>query len=366
MSQRFEFINLALQEGSNISELCRRFDISRKTGYKFIKRFKEDGIDGLADQSKRPKRSPNSTTKTTEKKILDLRDKHPVWGGRKLKKRLENMGYQDIPAPGTITQILKRHNRICNENSETIKPWKRFEAKMPNDLWQMDFKGYFQARDGRCHPLTILDDHSRFSLCVGACRNERTITVKDQLIIVFRRYGIPYIMIMDNGAPWGSDSKNRYTKLTVWLIRLGIKVIHSRPYHPQTMGKDERFHRTLKAEVINYCHNKTIDQCQVHFDDWRNIYNTQRPHEALNMKTPVDKYQISVKSYPEQLPSIEYGPDDIIRKVQQNGKVHFKNNEFKVSKAFYGQTVALRNYGDGQYFIYFCNQKIGHVDLTCN
>ncbi len=191
MSQRIEFIMFVLQEGSNFSEHCRRFGISRKTGYKFLNRFKEEGYQGLYDRSRRPEHSPNATQPDIEELILVLRNRHPVWGGRKLKRRLEDMGYRDIPSPGTITQILKRNGLISAEVSQTHKKWQRFEAEQPNDLWQMDFKGHFQARDGKCHPLTVLDDRSRYSLCIGACKNQRKETVKQQLISVFQKYGLP-------------------------------------------------------------------------------------------------------------------------------------------------------------------------------
>jgi len=366
MSQRFEFVMMALQEGINFSDLCRRFDISRKTGYKFLNRYIEEGYNGLIDHSKRPKHSPNVTGPEIEQSILVLRDKHPVWGGRKLKRRLEDIGHTDIPSPSTITEILKRHNRISNDESEKHRAWHRFEAERPNDLWQMDFKGYFQAQDSRCHPLTVLDDRSRYSLCIGACKYERRTIVEQHLIAVFRKYGLPLRMLMDNGPPWGNDSTYKYTALTVWLMRLGIKIIHSRPYHPQTVGKDERFHRTLKAEVINYCENKSIQQCQALFDQWRDVYNTERPHEALEMETPISCYRVSNRQYLEVMPDIEYGPDDQIRKVQINGVIYFKNKEFRVSKAFKGQSIAIRATNvDGKFNIHFCNQKIGHIDLTC-
>jgi len=367
MSQRFEFVILALQESTNFSDLCRRFDISRKTGYKYLNRYLEEGFKGLFDRSKRPKHSPNATKKEIEKLILDLRDDHTSWGGRKLKTRLEKKGHIGIPEPSTITEILKRNNRITEQESEKHEPWHRFEAEKPNDPWQMDFKGYFQAQDGQCHPLTILDDHSRYSLCIGACRNERRTVVEQHLIDVFRKYGLPFRMLMDNGPPWGNDSTFKYTALTVWLIRLGVKISHSRPYHPQTLGKDERFHRTLKAELLNYCEDKSIQQCQVLFDQWRSVYNTERPHEALGMDTPVDYYRISNREYPEKLPEIEYGPDDQIRKVQINGIIYFKGKEFRFSRAFKGQNVAIRTTNaDGKFSVHFCNQKIGHIDLTCN
>ncbi|MBD3646013.1 MAG: IS481 family transposase, partial [Pseudomonadales bacterium] len=271
MSQRKEFVNMALQENSNISELCRRFGISRKTGYKFIKRYLQEGEEGLKNHSRRPQKSPSKTSIQTERLILELREAHPAWGGRKLKRRLEDLGNKNIPSASTITAILQRNNCINPEESLKHKAWKRFRAEQPNDLWQMDFKGSFTLRDARCYPLTILDDHSRYSLGIKACTNQKKETVKNELITVFETYGLPYSILVDNGCPWGSDADHPHTRLTVWLMRLGLRVIHSRPFHPQTMGKDERFHRTLKTEVIAYCANKTMNGCQIEFDNWRDI-----------------------------------------------------------------------------------------------
>ncbi|NIT72916.1 IS481 family transposase, partial [candidate division KSB1 bacterium] len=270
---------------------CRQFGISRKTGYKFLQRYLEVGEPALQDRSRRPQSSPNKTAKEIEALILQLRQEHPVWGARKLKRRLEDLGYENLPAVSTITAILRRHQRISPESSQKHKRWQRFCAKAPNELWQMDFKGRFPAKEGHCHPLTILDDHSRYCLCLAACHNEQKQIVQHHLSRVFGYYGMPNAMLMDNGSPWGGDAEHPYTELTVWLLRLGIKVIHSHPYHPQTIGKEERFHRTLKAEAITHCMGQKHRLCQKIFDRWRLVYNTQRPHEALNMNVPAHCYR---------------------------------------------------------------------------
>jgi transposase InsO family protein len=365
MSQRREFVQLALREGVNMSELCRRFGISRKTGYKFLNRYQREGVQGLCDRSRRPLFSPYATDPETEGLILAFRDHHPAWGGRKLKRRLENLGYASVPSASTITAILKRNGRIAPQESEKHTAWKRFEAEGPNNLWQMDFKGHFPVKEGRCHPLTILDDHSRYALCIAACANEQKETVQDHLTDIFRRYGLPYSMLVDNGPPWAHARVSQYTKLTVWLLRLDINIIFSRRNHPQTLGKDERFHRTLKAELISSCINTSMARCQQHFDRWRVIYNTERPHEALHMEVPATKYRLSQRLFPEKLGHIEYGPDDHVRKVQDGGKVHFKNKEYQVSRAFKGQPVAIRpTHVDGEFDICFLKHVIGHIDLT--
>lgn len=365
MSQRKEFVSLASAEDVNISELCRRFDISRKTGHKWLERFRAEGDAGIADRSRRPKSIPVITPEEMERAIVRVRNRHRSWGGRKICKRLKNLGWQGVPAPSTITDILRRNGLLDPRESSKHQPWQRFEAEAPNDLWQMDFKGHVPVADGRCHPLTVLDDHSRYSLGIQACSNERDQTVRNQLVMIFRRFGMPKRLLVDNGSPWGSaDPDARYTALTVWLMRIGVAVVHSRPYHPQTLGKDERFHRTFKAEVLQYCSLLSIAGCQKRFDEWRNIYNYERPHESLFMEVPSSRYRFSNRSYTEELLPIEYGPDDTVRKVDQ-GRISFHCRRFRVGKAFNGEYIALRPTNtDGVYDVMFSNHKIDEIDLT--
>jgi len=364
MSQRYEFIKFALVDGSNISELCRRFDISRKTGYKWITRFLNKGYSGLYDLSRRPKTTPSRTDKVLEDAVIEVRKLHPAWGGRKIRKRLQNMGWKEVPAPSTITAILKRYGFIDPSESCKHSAWQHFEAEAPNDLWQIDFKGHFASEKGRCHPLTVLDDHSRYSLGLQACSDEKTATVHQRLIPIFRRYGLPKQMLMDNGSPWGSDTRNIFTPLTVWLIRQGIGIIHSRPFHPQTLGKDERFHRTFKAEVGQYCIGLNLDQCQRRFDAWRRVYNLQRPHEALEMQVPASCYKPSPRQYKENQPPVDYGPDDQVRRVQQGGWISYRGKDYRIPKAFYGERIAVRpTDNDGLFNVYFCNQKIAQLNV---
>jgi len=365
MTLRYEFVQLALQEGSNIAFLCERFNISRPTGYKWISRFLESGVKGLNDLSRRPLTCPHKTVTATEDAIVKLREEHQAWGARKLRKRLEKLGHRGLPVPSTITAILRRNG--CIDPAESVKhtAFERFEHPYPNDLWQMDFKGSIAMKhNGRCHPLTVLDDHSRFNVVLLACANERTETVKAALIEAFRQYGLPYRMTMDNGSPWGNDQYNDLTPLTVWLIRNEIRVSHSRPYHPQTQGKDERFHRTLVAEAIAGRSFEDLADCQQRFDTFRHCYNLERPHESLGMETPVTRYKPSPRNYSETLPEIQYAPHDEIRKVQAEGKVSFKGRTLRLPKALRGQPVAFRPaIRDGEYGVYFCSQKIAEMNL---
>lgn len=365
MSLRREFIILANQPESNVRDLCRRFEISAPTGYKWMDRYAVEGDEGLRDHSRRPKRSPARTLPELEEAVLSVRDAHPAWGGRKIRARMLALGHKRVPAASTITDILRRNGRLDPAESIKHTPWKRFEYDAPNQLWQMDFKGHFPMRDKRCHALTILDDHSRFSVGLYAYTDERTETVQGGLTGAFRRYGLPERILADNGPPWGGESDHGFTPLTVWLYRLGVEVIHGKPYHPQTQGKEERFHRTLTAEVLR--HERFTDQqhCQRRFDRWRDIYNLDRPHEALDLEVPASRYKVSERRFPENLPPIDYPPGVEVRKVQAGGWLSLGGKEYKVPKAFRGQPVALTpGEVDGLMEVWFCNHIVAKIDLN--
>jgi len=360
---RREFVSLALQESSNVSELCRRFKISRKTGYKWLERSRAEG-ELFTDRSRRPRESPTRTAAAVEAKVVLLRQEHPAWGARKLRRRLEALGEPGLPAPSTMTEILRRNGCLDADAAVKHKAFIRFEHPRPNGLWQMDFKGHVAMRaGGRCHPLTVLDDHSRYCPCIAACADEQTQTVKDRLTETFERYGLPERMTMDNGAPWGDGPGNPYTPLTVWLMRLGVRCGHSRPYHPQTQGKDERMHRSLKAEAMQEIH-EDLASWQAAFDAWRVVYNTQRPHQALDYAVPAQRYQPSPRRWTGRFIEPEYGPDDLVRRVQHGGWLSFKGHDVKVPKAFMGQSVAFRPTAeDGVWDIIFIAQRISQVNL---
>lgn len=366
MSQRREFVEKASGEDVNISGLCREYGISRKTGYKWLKRYNRGGTDALQDIPRRPKHSPTRTAKEVEQLIVQMRQKHPYWGGRKIRSYLEEQGYVDLPAASTITAILDRYGQIDPQESVRHRAFERFERGLPNELWQMDFKGYVDlVGGGVCHPLSLLDDHSRYLLGLEACPNETQSTVQDKLTRVFRCFGLPQAILMDNAAIWGRDPDHRYTSLVAWLIRLGIRVLHGRPYHPQTQGKVERFHRTLQTELIGRHSWSSLPECQFAFDAWRTQYNYERPHEALKLEPPAAHYQPSLRIFPEALPTVTYDKNDIVRKVDGNGDISFQNRVFHVGKAFQKQFVALRNTGrDGEFQVFFCHQSIATLNLA--
>lgn len=362
MSQRREFVTLAGQPGANVRELCRRYGISPTTGYKWLDRA-ANGDETFEDRSRRPHRSPARTDPWLEARILEVRDRHPVWNARKIRRVLLQRGLVEVPAASTVGEILKRHGRITAAASEAAQSWQRFEHPRPNDLSQMDFKGHFATGEGRCYPLTMLDDHSRFNQLLEACVNERTDTVREHLISAFRRFGLPKGVNVDNGNPWGNPTGERHTKLTVWMIRIGVGISHSRPMHPQTNGKDERFHRTLKAEVLQNRWFSTIKEVQQAFDRWRRIYNHERPHEGIGLEVPASRYSVSPRPYPEVLPPIEYNESDLVQKVRGNGMLYAWKQDFYVGQAFAGQPVALRPTSvDGVWDVYLCRERIATLN----
>jgi len=366
MSQRLDFVRLAQQKGTNFRELCRRFNISPTTGYKWCSRMSDLDPSSLSDRSRRPRTSPSRTPEAMENVIIELRDQQYDWGGRKLRNLLIKQGHTDVPSASTITEILRRHGLLDEQEAVKHAPFVRFEHSSPNDLWQMDFKGHFPILNGRCHPLTILDDHSRYSILVKACSNEQSQTVQEALIDRFRLYGLPHRMLMDNGSPWSGQGQG-ITALEAWLMRLNIKVTHGRPHHPQTQGKDERFHRTLKSAVISRYVLNNIEHCQQAFDDFRQTYNHVRPHEALDMNPPASRYRASQRNYPETMPSIEYDTSDHVRKVDISADIRYKGRKIKVGRGLAGQYVALRpTLNDGVYDLVYCNCKIKTVDFREN
>lgn len=366
VSVRYEFVMLAMVEGANMAALCRRFGISRSKGYKWLGRFKAEGRPGLEDRSRRPKTSPKRTAMPLAKAAARLRADHPAWGGRKIRRRLQDQGHEAVPAASTITGILRRQGLIDPNESAKRVPFIRFEHDKPNALLQMDFKGHFALGQGRCHPLTLIDDHSRFALLVEACANEQGETVKARLSKAFRRYGLPERMTMDNGSPWGADARHTLTPLTLWLIRLGIRVSHSRPYHPQTQGKNERFNGTLNREVVMGRTFHTLDEAQAGFDRWRFIYNLERPHEALALQTPASRYRPSPRPFPETLPPVEYPEGAPVRRVQDNGWITFKGQAVKLPKALKGFAVAIepRIAEDGVFDVRFCRTRVQTFTLN--
>lgn len=366
MSQRTELVALARSQAISVSELARRFGVSRKTVYKWMDRHAAG--EPLSDRSRRPEHSPLKTAAAIEQAVVALRRQHPCWGGRKLAKVLINRGYEAVPAPSTVTDMLRRHGLLTLASTTPPHGWHRFEHASPNDLWQMDFKGPIHVGQGRCDPLTVLDDHSRYNLALRATTDQRAGTVQTVLTQVFRQYGLPLRMNMDNGNPWGipSGQSRHLSSFAIWLVRLGIELSWSAPAHPQTNGKDERFHRSFQAEVVRGRALVDVDHAQQAFDRWRTIYNEIRPHQGIGMAVPADRYRPSPRAFPETLPSIEYAPQDIVLRVRQRGRVTLLGRHLQVSTALAGHLIAARprDTQDGLYDLYFSHQRIDEIDLS--
>ena len=363
MDQRTQFILQATATDANLRAICRAFQISPTTAYKLLHRFRDSGHTGLIDRSRTPHRSPRRTPAVVDAAVVALRQAHPAWGGRKLHAVLVAQGLP-APHPSTITDILRRNDLIDPTQSAKHRPFQRFEHAAPNELWQMDFKGHFAlAAGGRCHPLTVLDDHSRYLLGLVPCGDERRETVQRALTSIFAEYGLPERMVMDNGLPWGGGPEIPYTRLTAWLIRLGIGVSHGRPYHPQTQGKDERLHRTFREEVLEGHVLVDLPHCAVVFPPWRVEYNEVRPHEAVGLHPPASRYRKSERSFPAVLPPVEYDAGDVVRKVQGKGEISFHGRVYVVGHAFAGEPVAVRETAeDGLLAVYYCQQRIATLD----
>jgi transposase InsO family protein len=363
LDRKREFIWLALAEGANRRELCRRFGVSPTLAYRLLARHQAEGDSGLVERSRRPGSSPAMTTPEVEAQVLALRAEHPAWGRRKIAAVLRRRGLAG-PAPSTVTGILRGNGVELGRLSEAEKARGRFEHPEPNDLWQMDFKGHVAMRSGRLHPLTVLDDHSRFAVVLAACDNERTKTVKACLIEAFRRYGLPWRFTCDNSAPWGGGASDRFTPLAVWLIEQDIRVSHSRPFHPQTQGKDERFHRSLKAEAMSGPPFIGQNDAARAFERWRTIYNTERPHEGIGLMVPIERYRQSPRSYLEIIEPFVYGPDDQLRTVTSSGRFNFRSRAWRAPKAFRGKRLAVRpTQTDGVYDVIFRTTHVTSIDL---
>jgi transposase InsO family protein len=363
MEQRREFVRLALLEGANRRELCRRFAIHPDTGYKWLARWAA-GEHDLADRSRRPHASPSRSSEAVEARVLEVRDAHPAWGARKIARRLQDLGTAP-PSASTVHAILVRHDRIMPQRGGQ-PALGRFEREAPNLLWQMDFKGRTQLVSGLwCHPLTIIDDHSRFAVGLEACADERMQTVRARLEPILRRHGLPMAIYTDNGPPWGTGVPNQWTRLRIWLLKLGIDVIHARPYHPQGRGKNERFHRSLKAEVFDFAALASHAQAQRAFDRWRDIYNHRRPHQGIDMAVPASRYRPSPRPFPDRLPEPVYDSSDIVRRVgATKGYVSFKGRFWRVPNAFRSEPLAIRPLQqDGLYGVFFGATQVAKINL---
>ena len=356
MEQRKQFVLAASAEDANISELCREYGISRKTGHKWINRS-ELGLP-LCDQSRRPHRQPSKTADNIEQKIIQLRLQHPSWGGKTIRAVLEAAGIEGLPSDKTCCNILKRNGLVDPMESIKHKPYQRFEKEHCNEMWQADFKGDFLLGNGvRCWPLTILDDHSRFSIRIEP--KDSASGVKDSFVLAFQEYGLPNSVLSDHGTQFGGVH-NGLSTFDRFLMDLDIQPIHGRIMHPQTQGKIERFHRTMKQEALRVT-PANIAEAKMRLENWRWMYNEVRPHHALDLKTPASVYIPSTRPYYEPKPYI-YEEGAKLVKVNNWGFLRFGQIQLFLSESMADTKVEIRFAENNTFSVIYRNYKIASVD----
>ena len=359
MSERMKLISDYLSGDYSVSELAIQYEVSRKTIYKWIKRHESGGWEALRDQSRAPKHHPNAVSRDIECKLLELKAWKSLWGAPKLRsKLLERVGPERCPAESTVSMILRRHglSRTAKRRRQAVPTEQPFgDCATANQVWCADFKGHFWTGDGqKCTPLTISDGHSRYILCCQGLREDTgSLTVKPLFIETFRKYGLPEAIRTDNGTPFASSGLGGLTTLSVWWVRLGIRLERIEPGHPQQNGRHERMHRTLKEAAVSPPKGDLAAQQQA-FNAFCREFNQERPHEALGQRPPVVFYERSKKEYPERLPDQRGYPEEWERRrVRKAGQMKWKGKNVQLSKALWGQEIGLRPLHDGCWEIYF-------------
>ena len=345
--QRREFAQAAMY-CKNFSALCREFGITRRTGLKWKERY--TACQPLTDRSRKPHTTPTRTPEEVELLILAVRAENPGWGAKTIHRVLERRGCQNLPCVKTVNNILHRYGCISPEESQKRQPYTSFEKERCNVMWQTDFKGEFRMKDNNyCYPLTILDDHSRYSLRIAPRLSTANVVIP-VFTEVFQQYGMPDSILSDNGAQFAGFRKG-YTQFEKWLIDLDILPIHGRIKHPQTQGKIERFHRTMKHELLNHTEIADIEDAQTKFRLWQDKYNNLRPHEALGMKTPGEVYEPSQRQYESKVKEFEYGGEHHVLKVNSWGYVRFNGWQVYLSETMANQYIEFRTSSDGETFV---------------
>ena len=361
---REEFVRRVLAQERSKAALCREYGISRPTGDKWIERFQED--ENLSDRSRAPLTTPGKIPAEMESEIVRIRQLHPALGAVKLRRIMQNAGYTNLPCARTFNNVFARHGLIEQEASQAASPYQRFEKAVPNEMWQADFKGHFQMENGyRCHPLNIIDDCSRFNLCIEALTSETFEVVKPVVERLFVEYGLPFSFLCDNGNPWGTPQSLGYSRFEVWLMELGVLTLHGRPRHPQTQGKEERFNRSFTRECLRGKTFANKAQAQSCFDEYRAFYNEVRPHFSLDLDVPSARYKPSTKQMPDKIADWEYSSEYKLCKVKETGYFNYDGQGFFLSEAFAGKTIAVReSHLPGQITLVFRQFKIGRIDLN--
>lgn len=361
-NERIRFVVRAEQKSRNMSALCGEFGISRKTGYKWLRRFHEGGnLDALDDLSRRPHNSPNRTCEAIEQRVEEVR-RLTGWAGKKLQLVLAKEGIH--LAASTIDRIIQRRN-LTRDRKQGKKATQRFERSDPNELWQMDFKGEYPLNGkGYCCPLSVLDDHSRYNVGLFALSSKRTRGVQGSLVDCFERCGVPEAMLMDHGTPWWSNTNGHgLTKLSVFLIKQGIDLIYGAAYHPQTRGKVERFHRTLDETLSYVGMPVTIAGFSAAFTSISYTYNYQRPHESLDMQVPAERYTPSPRTYnPSPKPWI-YPPGAQVYRLNSAGCLEYKGARYFVCEALAHEEICYQAFSD-RLLVTYRHMHIREINLS--
>jgi transposase InsO family protein len=354
--QRVRFVVEATQKRQTFRALCAAYEISRPTGYLWLRRYRELGVEGIAERSRKPHRSPERTDPELERQVVQLRQRYPDWGARKLKVLLARHGVE-LPR-NTIHRILLRHDLVRDQDRLEPAP-QRFERGQPNELWQMDFKGP-KGWPQTVGPLSVLDDHSRYLIALAANGSTHGAAVREQLEEAFQRCGVPEGMLMDHGTPWWSQqAPSGQTQLSLWLMRQGIRLHWSGIRHPQTQGKVERFHGSLQRALER--RGLPREQPQAWLDAYRWEHNHIRPHEALGMQTPATVWRPSLRRYDPHPPRWEYPAGSWVLKLDCHGLLDIQNRKWKVSKALAGERVQVVRVED-RMMVFYCTTLLRELD----
>jgi transposase InsO family protein len=366
MEERLRFV-ARLLEGEGMSRVCGEFGISRKTGYKIFSRYKDEGLDALADRSRRPVRYANQLPDQVERLIVDLKRDKPHWGARKIRELLVRKlaGDVRIPANSTVHAVLDRHGLVKRARARKNRPHgtSLSAGTAPNDLWCADFKGEFKLGNGRyCYPLTVSDHASRYLLLCEALDSTREAPVIEAFQQLFRERGLPVAIRSDNGLPFASpNGLYNLSRLSVWWLRLGIAVERIKPGKPQQNGRHERMHLTLKKEATRPPGMNSLQQ-QARFDAFLREFNSERPHEAIAMKCPAELYAASPRSY-DGLPELEYPFHDRDILVTACGRICMHRKKINISTVLAGQKLGIKEVDDGIWLVSFMHYDLGYIDL---
>jgi putative transposase len=364
MDERLRFV-ARLLDGEKMAALCREFDVSRKTGYKIFQRYKDCGLEGLTDRSRRPYRQANQLPFQIERLIVQLKREHPSWGAPKIREKLRRLHSElQIPAISTVHAVLDRHGLVSRGRKRRYRAQGTTLSKPlhPNALWCADYKGEFMLADRRyCYPLTVSDFASRYLLACEALASTKEIYAFTVFERVFKEFGLPQAIRTDNGVPFASPhALFGLSKLAVWWLRLGIHIERIQPGHPQQNGRHERMHLTLKKEATKPAAQNFLQQ-QARFDDFLDCYNDERPHQALDMKYPAELYQPSPRPY-HGLDELHYPFHDHTITVTQCGRICFGRRKINLSTVFAGQNVGVKEVSDRIWLVSFMDYDLGFFD----